>query len=188
MSIIHLVNNSLRPEIHRAAPNLPLNIGPDALIEAAAQSDSGGQGNQIDNAISTLTGYLPTESITLYIAALAIVPALNALNSIFTKAPPLNALASMVFTVLTPVLFLLIYVAKRRSAGLPRLPGSIKEYPWWGMFAATVAFLAWAVAVPESPYLTSNEGRVVAGFLALFISTALSRLEPVFGPQQPASS
>ncbi len=52
------------------------------------------------------------------------------------------------------------------------------------MFAATAAFLVWALAVPAAPTYPRNE-RARAGFGAIIISTFLSLLEPIF--ERPAS-
>ena len=47
---------------------------------------------------------------------------------------------------------------------------------------STIAFAAWALAIPGSPYLSVKgaDGGVVAALIALFASTILSLLEPVF--------
>jgi hypothetical protein len=50
------------------------------------------------------------------------------------------------------------------------------------MIASTLAFMVWALAVPSSPYLTGESGKVIAAFGAILISTFLTLLEPVFEP------
>jgi len=57
--------------------------------------------------------------------------------------------------------------------------GSTDKYklPIWNMVASLIAFLCWALAVPNSPYLTTAAGGALAAFLALFISTGLGIVE-----------
>ena len=57
--------------------------------------------------------------------------------------------------------------------------------PWWKLVASTIAFSVWALAVPNTPYLNSQSGKIVAAFGALFVSTLLTLLEPIFerGPR-----
>lgn len=131
-------------------------------------------GNAINNALSMLVKYIPTESVTLYVAALS---AVTALKSLWTWITALHIY--WFFGLFTPILFALIFLGKRRAAGLPTFP-PLGEWPWWKTFAATVAFLVWALAVPGNPYINGETGGAVAGFLAIFISTVLSVLEPLF--------
>lgn len=132
------------------------------------------QETQATSALDSLVKYIPTESITLYVATIAALGALTALSG--------NAITATevywAFGILTPILFLLIYAGKRRSNGLPPLP-SPREFPWWKLIASTIAFLTWALAVPGGPYLQGDAGGPVAALAALFISTLLSVLAAV---------
>jgi uncharacterized membrane protein YdcZ (DUF606 family) len=87
------------------------------------------------------------------------------------------------FVALTPVLLLLVLAGKRRSEGFSALP-SLRDWPWWKLVASTVAFLVWALAIPATPYLASSQGKVVAAFGALLVSTFLTLLEPIFEPSR----
>ena len=46
------------------------------------------------------------------------------------------------------------------------------------MIAATIAFLVWAIAIPNNPY-HDWVGSALAAFAALVVSTALSLVEPI---------
>jgi hypothetical protein len=50
------------------------------------------------------------------------------------------------------------------------------------MVAATIAFLAWALASPGGPYLVDEGGRVISGLLAIIVSTLLGVLGRFFAP------
>jgi hypothetical protein len=138
---------------------------------------------QASNVLDGLVKYIPTESITLYIAAFSAMDALKSTFNFITEER-----VYWFFSIFTPILFLLIYAGKRRSNQLTSLPPQLKNLPWWKLIASTIAFLVWALAIPTAPYLHSPAnpaGGVVAGFFALFISTVLSLLEPLFEPQTP---
>jgi hypothetical protein len=136
------------------------------------------QENRVTNALDMLVKYIPTEAVTLYIAAVSAAPALNA------TFPFMDAKAIYwTFAVITPLLLLLVYIGKRRMENMQALP-PLGELPWWTMIAATIAFLVWALAIPNNPYVQGDAGAVLAGFGAIFISTLLSMLEPIFA-QRP---
>ena len=129
------------------------------------------------NALDGLVKYIPTETITLYIAATA---ALSSLQAAFPSLTP--GLLYWGFVVLTPLLFLLIYLGKRRSQNLPLLPQTVAEWPWWKLIASTIAFMVWALAVP--PLVSTNAGKVVAAFGAILVSTMLTLVGGVVEPPE----
>lgn len=133
------------------------------------------------NALNALIQYIPTESVTLYIATLAAAPSLQQALGFATVE-----VIYWFFAVLTPILFILIYLGKRRAANLPVIPKRL-EWPIWGVVSATIAFMAWALAVPSGPYLQNDAGGVVAGLLAVFVSLLLELIGRVVTPRaQPA--
>lgn len=133
--------------------------------------------NHINQKRPIIFKYIPTESVTLYIAASSITTAL------ITLVPWLSPeRIYWFFAALTPLLVLLIYLGKHRDVSGKSISFlSVSKWPLWRMFAATVAFLAWALAVPNNPYIGDNITLgSVAGFIALFTSTILGVLEPMF--------
>ena len=134
---------------------------------AASDDALGPKEQDVQNALSALVEYVPAETITLYLATLGALPVLR------ESIPRLSApMVYAVFGALTPALFALIYAGKRRGASKPRWPG-FRLWPWWPMIAATIAFLAWGLAVPEGPFLTSASGHALGGFVAIVASTLL---------------
>jgi hypothetical protein len=132
--------------------------------------------NDAQNALSALVEYLPTETVTLYLAAVPLLPELNKI------APAFGAWGLYgTFAVLTPVLFALVYAGKRRVAKLSRWPGT-REWPWWPTIAATIAFLAWGLAVPQGPFVTNDGKGMLAGLLAVFVSALLGVVGKVVSP------
>jgi hypothetical protein len=140
---------------------------------AGLNAEDGDETKSPDNALSLLVKYIPTESVTIYVAALSAAPTLKNIR------PGITEHSIYWFCgVLTPILFALIFYGKLKAAKLSLK--SLGDWPWWKTFAATVAFLAWALAVPGEPDIKGDGSGVVSGLLALFISTMLSVLEPIF--------
>lgn len=145
--------------------------------DEAVDRATGGEAEEVketgvSNALSMLVRYIPTETITLYVAAISAAAALKTIGVT-------ELIIYWFFGVLTPALVILIYLGKRKAAGLTVIP-QISEFPWWKTFAATIAFLVWALAVPNNPYTNGDAQGAIAGFFAIFISTLLSVLEPLF--------
>src|SRR6267143_6667619 len=119
------------------------------------------------NALQSLVKYIPTESTTLYVAAMSAKDALNATISFFTPT-----FSYWFFAFLTPVLFLMIYVAKRRAKDLATFP-QLRDFPWWKVVASIIAFLVWGLAFPSNPYSTTPLQGAAFAFSAVFVSTLL---------------
>jgi uncharacterized membrane protein YfcA len=175
MSINSLTDNEIRKSksFRDAAAGLVDNVVPEHLAMAVAREAY--ENNQVTNALSILVKYIPTESISLYIAALSAVEALKSFSP--------NITAKFIywfFAILTPILVLVIYFGKRKVAKLlPTVP-PLREWPWWKTIAATIACLIWALAVPSNPYVEGALKSALVGFLAVFVSTILSVFEPLF--------
>jgi hypothetical protein len=153
---------------------------PKGPVVERAETEVVIQSNSVNNTVNALVKYIPTEVVTLYVAAVSATPSLKTSFTFIS-----SGLIYWLFAVMTPVVLLLIYASKRASEGLTVLP-PVKELPYWKMAAATVAFLVWALAVPGNPYIIGEGGGVVAGFGAVFISTVMSLLEPIF--ERPVSN
>ncbi|HUE84709.1 MAG TPA: hypothetical protein VMO26_01405 [Vicinamibacterales bacterium] len=147
------------------------------ILSSSSEDAVGPREDDVQNALSALVEYVPAETITLYIATVSSLPVLTA------AVPALNALTVyIVFAALTPALFALVYAGKRRAAGESRWPGW-RAWPWWPTVAATVAFLAWGLAVPDGPFSTTDSGRVLGSLVAIFVSTLLGVFGRFFTPK-----
>jgi hypothetical protein len=130
-------------------------------------------------ALQVITTYIPTEILTLYVAVIGAIRA--------TKADEIALTARgwtvfWVFLVGSPIAVWIIYAAKVRAAGKP-LPVALGSWPMWEMTAATIAYAAWAFALPESPLAQTDASRPLAPVVVLVASTVLGLLAPVV--QQP---
>ena len=118
------------------------------------------------DSFESLTKYIPVETITRFVAAMAAHGALK--NAVPWLGP---WVIYGVCGLLTPVI---VWRLAARAFKRSEATGSL-AMPWWPMIAATIAFLIWSLSVP--PLLDDN-GRLAAGVGALFISTLLSLFEP----------
>ena len=166
MSIYSLAESSItmvQPEDIDVFESIP--SGPQASVRGApSRTDT------LDN----LTRFIPTESVTLYVAAIGIAAAAGGDNLPLILQP---IFLYWLCAVLTPLIFLILLVRARALNQQSLLPD---KWPIWKIVAATIAFLVWALAVPGSPYLNFTGGPAIAAIGALFVSTFLGLLDPIF--------
>src|SRR5215813_2558740 len=138
---LHL-SDIVEPQLQQL--NLPatVNVGQVRTAMTSLAAANPVAESRASSALDGLVRYIPTESVTLYVAATS---AIDNLRAAFAFITPSGLYVS--FVVLTPIFFLLIYVGKRRSQGLSFMPG-LTSWPWWKLFSSTVAFAVWALAVP----------------------------------------
>lgn len=127
-------------------------------------------------ALSTIVAYIPTEVVTTYVAILA------ALGSIASQSSLEKWVTFWVFLGFTPVATWVVYAVKLK--GRNALKGlKFKQWPWWELFSASLAFTVWAYALPGSAFSSLSwykPGLGTAGLL--FISFLLGMLAPLFQP------
>jgi hypothetical protein len=151
-------------------------------LDAVAKSSAMRQPTSKDDVLAGLSKYIPTESVTLYVAA---VSSLMVLKDIGLTP----AIAYWFFVCLTPVLMLILYLRQLALAG-KNWKISVAQWPWWRIIASTVAFSVWALAVPSNPlnFLDPSVSGVLAGLAALFVSTFLNILAPFFESVTPSAT
>jgi hypothetical protein len=128
---------------------------------------------QIDTAFNVLFGYIPTEVLTLYVAVLAAVDQPG-------RVTRTEWAAFWAFLIMTPTVVWLVYGAKVKAAGNP-LPLKFGSVPVWEMVAGTVAYCAWAFALPSAPFSQYPwYSAALSGVAVLVASTVLGLLAPFF--------
>ena len=151
-------------EIALAASTIPSASPPAA--PPPAQSNTA-----FETAMNVLFGYIPTEVITLYVSVLAAIGAESAGNSG-------EKIAFWAFLVATPIVTWLVYGIKVMATGKPA-PLAFKTWPVWEMVAGTIAFFAWALAMPNAPF-SESYSQALAGVGVLIASTVLGLVAPYF--------
>lgn len=131
----------------------------------------------------SLVKYIPIETVTIFVAVCSARPAVERLAGGFSFG-----VAYAICAALTPLLLWLIAAGRRRAGGGIGPLG----LHWWPAFAATVAFLVWALSVPGvTEMLSADKDKqeawgMLAGVGAVLVSLLLSLLEPLLG-QRPAA-
>ncbi|MFL6682357.1 MAG: hypothetical protein ACJ8IK_28715 [Burkholderiaceae bacterium] len=150
--------------------------GPVSPGTSPAASSPATSAPAVDTALNVLFGYIPTEVVTLYVAVVAALHGADLQTQPGLQPQEATAIA---FCVATPVVVWIIYATKLIGAG-KRLPLSWGEWPLWEMIAATIAFAAWVVALPDAPWAKIVTVHQLSGVIVLVTSTALGLLSPLF--------
>jgi hypothetical protein len=154
-------------EIARASATRP------ALAAPEAEGPVNGSGQAVETALNVLFGYIPTEVLTLYVAVLAAIQRPDRVTSA-------QWAAFWSFLAATPLVVWLVYAAKIKALQKP-LPLKFGAWPVWEMLAATIAYVAWAFALPNTPFATyAWYSAALSGVAVLVGSTLLGLLGPFF--------
>ncbi|MEO1110363.1 MAG: hypothetical protein AAFX90_20825 [Pseudomonadota bacterium] len=133
-----------RPTIMEAMPGA---TPPPPEVTATQQETE----TETEKAFQQLVEYFPTETVTLFMAAVSLM---NSFNHIPTVAAISPLWLVAVFTVFTPVMLLLAAFATHREMQArvrkadPDAPLTPFELPVFDLFASAIAFVPWALAVP----------------------------------------
>ncbi len=128
--------------------------------------------------LQTLTTYIPTEVLTLYVSAMAALSTGAAQKGLW--------IPFWCFLILTPAFVWVAFATKVKAAGNP-IPVSPTKWPFWEMAAAMIAYVAWALALPNSPFSRlSWYSAGIAGFAVLVVSTGLGVVAPLMQRPLPA--
>ena len=150
-------------------------VPPDGAEAGKVETEveTGGTKDNVQTALNVLFGYIPTEVVTLYVAVLAAI-------GVEGKVTEGEWASYWIFLLATPVVVWLVYGAKLKNADHP-LPLTFGSWPLWEMSAATIAFAAWAFALPESPFAAlPHYSSALAGVVVLITSGALGLVAPFF--------
>lgn len=157
-----------RQEIRAAIP-----VGPQQM-PVHAQDDAPRDGTGRPDGFQMLTRYIPTEAITLYVAAMAArADVASALS--WTDAAAAHLLYWS-FGLVTVLILWVMLIVRRKQGDATRAPA------WWTFGAALAAYLVWGLSVPGHPAAEALGGLPALG--ALILSTLLSVAEPAV-PQRP---
>ncbi len=112
--------------------------------------------------INQITRWIPTETITVYVVLLALLAPAASTSPSFTSRWVLFA----VMTAINPVVVVLLSMARTES-------GDAFKLPVFEMIIASVAFAAWAFALPDTP-LSSISGYNIKWNTAILTATTIS--------------
>ena len=172
MSIVGLAREAAAVKITEdvaAVLAAPAHSAPYSYTIAAPPVTSTGP---VENALTVLVKYIPTEVITLYVAAVSVGSAFKSVIPIYSPM-----LLYWAFIALCPLMFYLVYMSNL-SSGKKSIP-HVRNWPRWKPAASTIAFGVWALAIPNNPYVAGEAGAAVVGFAVIFVSIMLSLIAPI---------
>jgi hypothetical protein len=190
MSINAMTNAAIarRPDFEPAGPppktlaDIARAAGTEPTPSSTAGKPSSPATGNLDTALQTVTTFIPTEVLTLYVSAVA------ALGSIHTPEHPDMGrwIPFYTFLAATPILVWVAFATKLKTTNKP-IPMALKQWPVWEMVAGTLAFAAWAFALPTSPFVRFDwYSGGIAGFLILIVSGGLGAVAPLMQRQLSA--
>lgn len=163
----------------RRADVEPVNRGLGTSAEIAqATGEKPETQSTATTALKNIMAYIPAEILTTYVAVIAVIHPTT--GGVTAESALADWIAFVVFLVLTPIVSWLIYAAKCLNAS-KSLPAAVAQWPIWEMSAATIAYLIWAITLPETPFGTfSWYSSGLAAILLLIVSLILGLLAPLF--------
>ena len=178
MSISSMTNAA----IARRADFAPVNSVPRGLNEIAAAAGAGTPAvgaaagappaNPTDTALHLLFGYIPTEVLTVYLAVVAALQAPSAAPVAACTVPDGSMRVFVIFLVATPLIVWVVFAGKLRGAGKD-LPLKPSLWPLWEMIAGTIAFAAWAFALPNNPFKCDSWYKPSFAAIAVLVSSTV---------------
>ncbi len=122
----------------------------------------------VAGAMQIIMTYVPTEILALYTSISTAIQSVGTSSNNNLEQSFMSAwIAFWACFAMTPISVWLLYASKVKQAG-KRLPIGFRTWPKWEMFAATLAFVAWAFAMPGSPF-RSFEGFYSPGVAAIVL-------------------
>lgn len=184
------INSMVNAAIARRADFPPANAVPRGLNEIATAAGAGtptadapagaSSATATDTALHVLFGYIPTEVLTLYLAVVAALQPSPPVSPSVPSVPSGSFTTFLIFLAATPVIVWVVFAGKLRGAGKD-LPLTPLTWPLWEMAAGTIAFAAWAFALPNNPF--KDDTWYKPGFAAIAVliaSTVLGLLALLF--------
>lgn len=190
MSISSMVNAKLVREsdaiTERPANGVEKVLGLKSLVEQ--EPSAGGEGPQPvgvpSSVVDQLVLWIPTETLTLYVAYIAIAKLPTApMNQKLYQANFLwQWIGVGLGTLITVAFVALLAMGKVRATKEPY------RWPIFEMGAAAVAFIAWAFALPDTPLLTfAGYKTEVGALLVTAVAVIIAVVAYAFGKQPPSA-
>jgi hypothetical protein len=169
-------------EIANAVVSMPIPVAIPSVTLPATAAPVIAAASGPNTALQTLTTYIPTEVLTLYVSAIAALGTLT----ITVGAHNLQVgrwLPFWCFLGATPLTVWIAFASKIKAAGRA-MPLSPSKWPLWEMAAATVAYVAWTFALPATPFAQESwYSAGLASFLILVVSAGLGMIAPLMQRQ-----
>jgi hypothetical protein len=145
-------------------PNSPQTLSTtDTAVQPTLVPGANANGS-LTASLQTIAHYIPTEVLGVYIPLVALVSS--------SSIRALRWYVFWFFLAATPiVIWLMVADGKRKLGKSP--PRHLRQWPWWPMSAATVAFAAYAIALPGSMMHDLSWYEDGLGFMAVLLASFL---------------
>jgi len=145
-----------------SSSTFPNTIAPPARDDEQNSSET----NALASAARTIVAYIPTEIVTIYVAAVAAA-------DIPGKQPAGGQwVLFWIFLVLTPIIVWGTYALAMKENRRGR-PWRFRQWPATSMALATLSFTLWAFSLPKSPFGGFSWYRPSIGSVALLVGTLI---------------
>lgn len=179
------INSMANAAIGRNPDFPPLESTPQTFGQIAqAAGTNPPEDNGIGTALQIITTYIPTEVLTLYVAVIAALRPVTAGSSLSLMS---HWIAFAVFLVFVPAAVWVVFATKVSGRHLP-LPLNLRQWPKWEMIAGTLAYVTWAIGLPDTPFaMFSWYSSAIGGVIVLVGATLLGMVAPLFQRQLPST-
>jgi len=128
---------------------------------------------RVGEAAASIAGYIPSEIVTVYVAAIALV-------TDPTRSRTGLWVAFWCCLACVPLVVWLLYAADSKASAKP-VPFHPRAWPYYEVSLAVIAFGLWAAMLPNTPFEDHDWYRKdVAGFLTLVFTIAVGLFAPLF--------
>ena len=144
----------------------------EMAADSVAEAVDGAGGDQIQDALTSIVTYIPTEIVTFYTAVIAWR------GEALGEGKPMEWGYFIAFWIASPllVLFMWKFIAGRNRPALP--------FPGWAVAASIISFPFWAATLKPSPFTAwPDYNATLAGLLLVGASLAIGLGARAWGPQ-----
>lgn len=135
------------------------------------QKAGAGGGAQDSQPFEELTGYIPVEAITIFLAVVSIINGLSGLDSPPAWIAGITVIHAYVFCGLA-VVPLVVFAVKIAKENKDKVSSG---FPWWPIVSGMIAYFAWGMTVPGVS--ADPAMQIIAAPIAIIVSKVLSLVE-----------
>jgi hypothetical protein len=176
MSIVSMVDNKVVQEKRKVEAE---EAAAAPAAGAAAAPDPGTPAGVPSNVVNQLVAYIPTEIITVWVALIAVLNDPKPLKGQSICHADWSTHWKLAIAAAVLAILLTLGFAYRKFSDTA---GVTFKVPVFGMLAAPIAFLAWAVALPEGPLRSACWYSEQAGaFIVTIATVGIASVAYIFG-------
>jgi hypothetical protein len=172
---------SIEAMTNRAVEDRLLRQGDSRIVSEALdeRKELANRGTGVRQAADSIVTYIPTEIVTVYVAAAA------AIHTAGSKPGTGQWILLGALLVLTPITTWALFAAKIHGLG-ESMPVAPRNWPWLHIIIASIAFLLWSFTLPNTPFEQLRWYTPGLAAVVLLVGTmVLGLAAPFFRPSAP---